>query len=114
MRRAERLRKRAEFSAVYRKGRPYRSTLLIIRILRNEGFAHTRFGFAVGAALGKAVVRNKVRRRLREAARTLSLEPGWDIVVTARQGAQLASYAQLRQELAGLLRRAGVLREAVS
>lgn len=113
MRRAERLRKRREFGAVYRNGRPYRSSLLVIRMLKTEA-PQNRFGFAVGATLGKAVVRNRTKRRLREAIRSLPLAPGWDVVVTARKGAEQASYKQLRDEAANLFRRAGLLREEYS
>ena len=110
MRRAQRLRKREDFAAVYRHGRPYRGDLLILRTLRT-GQPLSRFGFTVGHALGKAVVRNRLKRRLREAARSLPVAPGWDLVVNSRRGAQEADYHQLRSVFAELLGRAGVLRD---
>src|SRR3990170_8270395 len=51
MRRAQRLRQRRDFAAVYRHGRPYRSDLLVLRVLRTDR-SLSRFGFAVGRALG--------------------------------------------------------------
>lgn len=71
----------------------------------------SRFGFTVGRALGKAVTRNRVRRRLREAARSLGVEAGRDIIVNARRGAECAGYYELRAELSELLERAGVPRK---
>ena len=110
MRRAQRLRKREDFAAVYRHGRPYRSELLILRAL-HTGQPLSRFGFTVGHALGKAVVRNRLKRRLREAARSFPVAPGWDLVVNARRGAQEADYHRLRSVFGELMGRAAVLRD---
>lgn len=95
---------------MYRRGRPYRSDLLGLRVLRTGG-AYSRFGFAVGRALGKAVTRNRIKRRLREAARSLPVAPGWDLVVNARLGAAEADYWRLRETLSGLMARAGLLEQ---
>ncbi len=108
MRRAQRLRQRREFAAVYRRGRPYRNELLVLRALRRDGPV-SRFGFTVGRALGSAVARNRIKRRLREAARSLPVVSGWDIVINARQGAAQADYWKLRGALVGLLSKAGLL-----
>jgi ribonuclease P protein component len=113
MRRELRLRNRKAFAAVYRRGRPYRGELLVIRTLRTDG-GPTRFGFAVGRRVGGAVVRNRTKRRLREAARSLEVRPGWDVVVGARAAAAMAKYDLLRQALADLLRRAGLLAQGES
>lgn len=69
----------------------------------------TRHAWAVSRRVGKAVVRNRVRRRLREAMRSLPLREGYDVVVTARPESAAASYQELRAELALLLRRARLL-----
>jgi ribonuclease P protein component len=107
MRRAQRLRQRREFAAVYRHGRPYRTGRLVLRAIEN-GRPLSRFGFTASRAVGKAVVRNKVKRRMREAARALPVRAGWDIVVNARRSAAGAGYHQLRADLAELLGRAGL------
>lgn len=112
MRREQRLRQSRDFAAVYRRGKPYRSDLLVLRVLRS-GRAPSRIGFTVGKALGNAVQRNLVKRRLREAARSMALADGWDVVLNARLGALAAGYWRLRDEMRDLMRRAGVLeREA--
>ena len=110
MRRAERLRKGSEFAAVYRQGRPHRSDLLVLRALRTDASA-SRFGFTATKALGNAVLRNRLRRRLKEAARSMPVAGGWDIVINSRRGAATASYDQLRSQIRDLLARAGVLKE---
>jgi ribonuclease P protein component len=108
MRREQRLRKSGDFATAYREGRSFSSRLLVIRP-RANGLPHNRYGFVTSRAVGKAVVRNRVRRRLREAVRPLSLKDGWDIVVIARRSAAEATYRELRESLASLLTRAGVL-----
>lgn len=75
---------------------------------RANGLPHNRFGFVTARAVGKAVVRNRVRRRLREAARSLPLKGGWDVVVIARRSAAEATYRELRETMASLLTRAGL------
>ncbi|MEX0786546.1 MAG: ribonuclease P protein component [Dehalococcoidia bacterium] len=111
MRREQRLRQSSDFTAVYRKGKPFRSDLLVLRVLRS-GREPSRVGFTVGKALGNAVQRNLVKRRLREAARSLPLQGGWDVVVNARRGAAEAGYWNLREQMSALMGRAGVLQES--
>jgi len=108
MRRAQRLRRRQEFAEVYRRGRRFHSDLLVLRTLKTNR-PLTRFGFAVSRAVGGAVVRNRVKRRLREAARSLPVAPGWDVVMNARTAAAQASYDELRRTLSGLLAKAKLL-----
>jgi ribonuclease P protein component len=107
MQRHERLRSQRDFAHVYRKGRPVSNRLLALRAVFTAG-PHTRYGFAVSKRLGKAVQRNRIKRRLREAARSLRVAPGWDVVVIARQAAADADFAALRAALLDVLRRAGI------
>lgn len=71
----------------------------------------SRFGFTASATLGNAVARNRLKRRLREAVRSLAVAPGWDVVINSRRGAAEASYDQLRSQLAELISRARLLQE---
>ena len=66
-----------------------------------------RFGYTVSKKVGKAVVRNRVRRRLKAATRELmdSALPGYDYVIIARPAAAERSYAELRSDLAQALSR---------
>ena len=71
-----------------------------------------RVGITVSKKLGHAVVRNRVRRRLREVYRLHEerVLPGWDIVVVARSRAVDAPFASLVKGYLDLARRAGILR----
>jgi ribonuclease P protein component len=108
MRYEQRLTKRRDFAAVYRKGRALAHPLVVLRLLPNQ-LPYSRYGFVVSKTVGKAVVRNQVRRRLREGIRTLLVQPGWDMVVIARRKAAAADFHTLRRATAGLLSRAKVL-----
>jgi ribonuclease P protein component len=108
MRQKQRLTKRRDFAAVYRKGRAFAHPLVVLRLLPNQ-LPYSRYGFVVSKTVGKAVVRNQVRRRLREGIRTLLVQPGWDIVVIARRKAAAADFHTLRRATAGLLSRAEVV-----
>lgn len=105
--RARRLRKGPEFDRVYREGTVIGGPLLVIRHLPNA-LGHARWGFAVGKRLERrAVVRNRVRRRLRDVARAAPVG-AYDIVVTARAGALAAHRDVLAHALAVAVRRAGI------
>jgi ribonuclease P protein component len=108
VRRDQRLRREREFAAVYRQGRSWSNQMLALRVLPST-LPQSRFGFAVGKRVGKAVVRNKVKRRLREAVRALQPVNGWDVVIVARPPAAEADFAGLRGALGSLFRRAGLL-----
>jgi ribonuclease P protein component len=93
---------------VFQQGRHNGGRLLALRSVQNE-LAWTRFGFVVSKRVGKAVVRNRVRRRLREIIRTAGLKEGFDLVVTARPEAATGNFDALRQETQLLLRRARLI-----
>jgi ribonuclease P protein component len=70
-----------------------------------------RVGITVSKKLGKAHVRNRVRRRLREVYRLNEdqFQPGWDIVVVARSRAVEANFSKLTESYLSLAARAGIL-----
>jgi ribonuclease P protein component len=104
--RACRLVRRAEYDAVYREGRR-RSSREFTVFLRPNGLGHSRFGWSIKKALGGAVRRNRIRRRLREIVRLhrQEISPGWDIVIHPRSSAATADFPALAGELWKLLPR---------
>ncbi|TAK59566.1 MAG: ribonuclease P protein component [Dehalococcoidia bacterium] len=105
MRREQRLRHRKDFAAAYRQGRTQGNQFLVVRV-RPNGTGVTRFGFVAGKIVGGAVVRNRVKRQLREAARSIPTAAGLDIVIGARKSSAAVDYRKLRQALAALIKRA--------
>lgn len=106
-----RLKRRREFLRVAGKGsRAARPGLLLQALPGTAG--PLRVGFTATKKLGNAVVRNRTKRRLREAARLLLGEgapEGWDLVLVGRDGTRGRNFATLLGDLRGALRQAGVL-----
>jgi ribonuclease P protein component len=98
--------RRSEYDAVYREGRR-RSSREFTVFVRTNGLEFSRFGWSVKRALGTAVRRNRIRRRLREILRLHRQEiaPGWDIVIHPRSSAATADFSALVQELLKLVPR---------
>lgn len=103
------LRRRAEFDAVMRSGTARSHRFLVLR-WRHTDRAETRIGFSTPRSLGGAVVRNRVRRRLREIVRErlIAIGAGYDLLLIARPDAASASFAELRSATATLLERAEI------
>lgn len=106
--RAARLVRRADFEAVYRGGRR-RSSAQFAIFYRANGRERSRFGISVKKALGGAVARNRIRRRIREILRLNAWEipSGWDIVIHPRSSVARAKFAPLAAELVRLLQGMG-------
>jgi ribonuclease P protein component len=99
-----RLHHRAEYDAVYREGKRKTGREVTV-FLRPNGLHRSRFGWSVKRALGTAVRRNRIRRRLREVVRLHRQEIalGWDLVIHPRSSAATAKFSSLEAELMKLL-----------
>ena len=105
------LKKNYEFRRLYDKGRSAATAYLVV-YCRKNGSTQNRVGFTVSTKLGGAVVRNRVRRRLREIYR-LSLDrlsPGFDMVVVARSRCVGAEYAQLEAAYIRACEKLGIMK----
>lgn len=98
-----------EFRRIYRKGRSAVSPYLVVYCQKNrEG--RSRLGVTVSKKLGHAVVRNRVRRRIREIYRLHEdeLHPGWDMVIVARVKAAHGRFSALERSYLSLTDKLGV------
>ncbi|HVC81985.1 MAG TPA: ribonuclease P protein component [Chloroflexota bacterium] len=111
--REHRLRLSSDFARVRREGRAWSHPWLVVTAVPNGGRV-SRVGFTVSKRVGKAHVRNLVRRRLREAMRAHlpHLAPGYDIVIISRPALAAQPYAALAGALAQQLRHARLLSRA--
>ena len=100
------------FRRLYHKGKSGANKYLVLYCRRN-GSQENRIGLTVSGKLGHAVVRNRVRRRLREIYRLheSQFQPGWDLVVVARSRAVDAPYRKLEHAYLSLAQSLGVLRK---
>jgi ribonuclease P protein component len=101
----------SEFDLVRRDGSVRRGKLLVLGVLEVENSGPSRAGFVVSRRVGSAVIRNRVRRRLREVVRRHQheLRLNFWIVLIARREAANASYRALEDEWLRLARRAFIL-----
>jgi ribonuclease P protein component len=108
---SRRLTRSAEFEHVKESGSVHRGQFLLISVVSSNDAGPFRAGFVTSRALGSAVVRNRVRRRLREIVRKHQREivDGLWIVTIARISAVAATYQQMEAEWLRLANRASIL-----
>ena len=95
------------------EGRSWAHPLLVLCALPND-LEHSRFGFSVSHWVGKAVVRNRAKRLIREVTRLRQgdIKEGWDLIFIARHPIREADFKQVDRAVEQLLRRAGLLKTA--
>ena len=103
------------FRRAYSKGKTAADSRLALYVRRN-GQKTNRLGFTVSTKVGCAVVRNRVRRRLREIYRLNegALVPGCDVVVVARTRCASSDYHQLEKSFLRLADKLGLLKKDVA
>jgi ribonuclease P protein component len=98
-----RLLRHSDFERVYKQGRRHFATHMTVFYLRraDDELKGARVGFTVSKALGGAVQRNRIRRRLREAVRlgNFSTGAGVDVVINPKRSAMTADFGDLQSEV---------------
>ena len=98
LKKSDRLRKRLDFKRTYRRGKTVKNRFFVLYYAPNNSGTR-QIGFSVSKKIGKAVVRNRVKRKLREACR-LNLDhfaKGFNYIFIARQPLQYAQYSEIEK-----------------
>ncbi len=105
MKREGRITKPEQYTQVYNQGSSQVDRYLVLKFMPNQ-LKISRHGISISKRIGNAVVRNRVKRLLREILRLTPLNPGWDIILIARSPASGSDYHRLQQSVNTLLSRA--------
>lgn len=111
MKEAMRLKKNTDFKKVYAKGSSLANRYLVLFMLKN-GKSYNQVGFSASKKVGKSVVRNRVRRLMKESFRMVAekLELGYDLVFIARVNSKNASYIEIEKAMVHLLKKSKLLK----
>lgn len=109
MKKENRLRKNMEFKKVYKSGKNYWNRNLIVYVRRN-GTDKTRIGISITKKVGNAVVRNKLKRRIREVSRVYlpNLRKGYDLIFIPKKNAVDISFTELESAIMHIYRISGI------
>ena len=106
--RTQGLKKDSDFRKVYKHGKSFANRYLVMYILNNKS-ENSRIGISVSKKVGKAIIRNKVRRRIKEAYIVNideNVKYGYDIVFIARVAIKDAEYKDIEKSMKHLVKKA--------
>lgn len=111
--RSHRLRKNEQFQEVFQKGTSAANRQFVVYQVPQEGQGAFRAGISVSKKIGKAITRNRVKRLIKEAIRSLesNIPEGIDLVIIARPGLEEMDFESLRGSLQHVLKRAKIWKQ---
>ena len=114
MKKSYRVKSEKDFNAIFKKGQSVANRKFVIYKLEKEQ-KHFRVGISVSKKLGNAVMRNKIKRRIRHVLLTHQVElAALDFVVISRKGVEILTYQELEQNLLHVLKIAKIYQEGLS
>lgn len=106
------LKKNKDFNKVYNHGKSYATRNLVLYLLAAPENDDNRYGLSVSKRIGNAVVRNKLKRRLREVIREFEKKydfKSYDIIFIARNPVVDLNYQQIKRDVKKLYRKAALI-----
>jgi ribonuclease P protein component len=112
MRKEYRIKKNKEFQEVFKKGKSIANRQFVLYLLKRSDYEHFRIGLSVSKKIGNAVVRNQIKRYIRQAFHELDGEVHnvYDYIIIARKPAASMDYFEVKKSLMHVLRLARVLK----
>ncbi|WP_117167987.1 ribonuclease P protein component [Paraliobacillus sediminis] len=112
MKKAYRLKKDKEFQLVFKQGKSFANRQLVIYYLKKTEQTHFRVGLSVSKKIGNAVMRNQIKRYLRQAFLELDeqIDNTYDVIVIARVPANKMDFSEIKKSLIHVLTKSHVLK----
>jgi ribonuclease P protein component len=106
-----RLTRNEDFQKIYRLGKSAANHQFVVYFRPNQTLEKFRLGISVSKKVGNAVVRNRLRRKIKEIIRLSEnqIKPEIELIIIARKPAVEMEYAELRRSVFHVLNRAGIL-----
>ncbi|HSH23953.1 MAG TPA: ribonuclease P protein component [Massilibacterium sp.] len=113
MKKQYRVKKEKDFQTILRTKNSYANRQFVVYVYEKEGQEHFRLGVSVGKRIGNAVMRNKVKRYIREVFKNIGhkLEQNKDYIVIARVQTATMNYEEIEKSLKHVLKKAKVFKE---
>ena len=113
MKKKYRIKKNEDFQYILNRGKSFANRQLVIYYIRKENQTHFRIGISVGKKLGNAVLRNKIKRYLRESLNLLKdqIRPDVQIIIIARNDAKNKSFWEIQRSLKHVLSKQNLLKK---
>ncbi len=114
MRKEQRVKKNSEFQEIFSKGTSFANRQFVVYSLKKEQQPYFRIGLSVSKKIGNAVVRNQIKRYVRQAFLELKddIIEGFDYVIIARRPASEMSFHEVKKSLIHVLKRGKVLKKS--
>ncbi|MEQ6376401.1 ribonuclease P protein component [Bacillaceae bacterium S4-13-58] len=111
MRKAYRIKRNEEFQVIFKHGKSFANRQLVLYYYHKEEQTHFRVGLSVGKKIGNAVVRNQVKRYLRQALHELEdqIKEDYDLVIIARQPVKNMDFHEVKKSLTHVLLKSRLL-----
>lgn len=112
MQREYRLTNRDDFKKVYRRGKSFANRQFVVYYIPRQDGGSFRMGISISKKIGKAVVRNRIKRRLKEIIRLRKDEiiDGYDFIIIVRKGALSLDFHAMEKSVFHVLKKASLLR----
>ena len=110
----ERIKKNSQFRFIYSRGKSYSNDKLVLYIFRNKKNIN-RIGLSVSKKVGKSVVRNRIKRLIKESYRLNKnmYKTGYDLIFIARGKSKDAKFTDIEKSVIYLMKKGGLLKEGV-
>ncbi|CAM3053170.1 ribonuclease P protein component [Sporolactobacillus spathodeae] len=111
MKKIRRLKKNKDFQVVFKDGRSMANRQFVVYVLAQPGQTYARLGLSVSKKMGNAVMRNHIKRLIKESFREFAekLETGNDYIIISRRPVRTMSYHEVQGSLKHVLKKAGVM-----